>query len=72
MPNVNRERKLIALGLERNKRYTAEEIDAHIRQYRREIQDEPSMVRAVMVDQGLLQRSKDGLYWRDVVRLDNV
>lgn len=72
VPNVNRERKLIVMGLERNKRYTAEEIDAHILRYRREIQDEPSTVRAVMVEQGLLHSGKDGLYWRDVVRLDNV
>jgi len=72
VPNVNRERKLIALGLKRNQRYTAEEIDAHILQSRRGIQDEPSIVRSVMVEQGLLHCSKDGLYWRDVVRLDNI
>ena len=71
-PNVNRARKLIALGLKRNKRYTADEIDAHIRQYQREIPDEPSRMRAVMVEQGLLHCSKDGLYWRDVIRLDNI
>ena len=71
-PNVNRARKLIALGLKRNKRYTADEIDAHIRQSQREIPDEPSRMRAVMVEQGLLHCSKDGLYWRDVIRLDTI
>ncbi len=71
-PNVNRARKLIALGLKRNKRYTADEIDAHIRQHQRELPDEPSSVRAVMVEQGLLHCGKDGLYWRDVIRLDNI
>ena len=72
VPNVNRELKLIAFRLKRNKRYTAEEIDAHIHQYQRELRGEPSNVRAVMVEQGLLHCSKDGLYWRDVIRWANV
>jgi len=72
VPNVNRELKLIAFRLKRNKRYTVEEIDAHIHQYQREIRDEPSNVRAVMLEQGLLHCSKDGLYWRDVIRWVNV
>ena len=71
VPNPDRERKLIAFRLKRNQRYTAAEIDAHIHQYRQDIEDDPAAIRAKMVRDGLLhqeqEQNKEGLYWRDAI-----
>lgn len=67
VPDPDRERKLIAFRLKREQRYTAQEIDAHIERYRRDLESDAATIREQLVGEALLFVGEDQLYWRDEI-----
>lgn len=67
-PNLDRERRLIVFRLKRNQRYTAEEVDATIETYRRDLEGEAADICGELLAAGLLHQDADGRYWRDEIQ----